>query len=121
MKGGRALRRLDDAEPAAGACADEQEASAAAQRLRDETDGAGDRGQLAVDGADGLSVLVVHEPQEARDGQAIQVVAAGVGLFRRQACVMDRVPRSLDSFHSLGIVVRERSESNPRLRSGLPR
>ena len=54
----RHLGRFDDAEPAAGAGADEDDPPALAQRLRDDLDAVRDAFLLALDRRDDLAILV---------------------------------------------------------------
>src|ERR687892_598543 len=67
----RALRRLHDAQPPAGAGADEEEPATAGQRRHDALDGGGDRRRHAADRSHRGAVLAIHQ---AGDGVGVEAV-----------------------------------------------
>ena len=80
-EGRRHLRRLEDAEPAAGAGADEDDAAALAQRLRDDVDADGDALLLALHRREHLAVLVQHALDDVGGGELVDGERGGVDGF----------------------------------------
>ena len=82
---------LDDAEPAAGAGADEDDAAALAQRLGDDLDAVRDPLVLFLDRGDDLPILVDHHVDDVADRRLVDGEADRVDGFGRQGLHLECV------------------------------
>ena len=80
----RHLGGFDDAEPAAGAGADEDDSPALAQRLRDDLDAVRDAFLLALDRRDDLAILVDDHVDDVGNGGFVDRETGGIDGFGRQ-------------------------------------
>ena len=80
-EGRRHLGRFEDAEPAARAGADEDDAAALAQRLRDDVDADGDPILLALHRGEHLAVFVQHALDDVGGGELVDGERRGIDRF----------------------------------------
>ena len=80
-EGRRHLGRLEHAEPAAGAGADEDDAAALPERLRDDVDADRDAILLALDGREHLAVFVQHAFDDVGGGELVDGERGGIDGF----------------------------------------
>ena len=83
-EGRRHLGGFDDAEPSAGAGADEDDAAALLERLGDDLDAVRDPLAFLVDGGDDLAVLVDHHVDDLGNGRLVERETDGVDGFGGQ-------------------------------------
>ena len=114
----RYLGRLDDAEAAAGAGADEDDASALPQRLYDDFDAVRDALFFLLHGGDDLAVLVHHHVDDVAHRRLVDREADGVDGFGgqrlplgsgRHVCLLTEKRRKVTPLHG--------SLSNPSART----